>query len=160
MDQNVGAEQVTNPRFMRFHRWHPSLLMGVGMSVGALGLIGSAISSSVTAAQIFGIATGAPLGVIAVRGFRSSTLLIGEGDVTVRTLLRRRRWSLDQILGASVETGYVGMYERRFPVIHLVGGSGYECREINTSIAKSGELAPIVEAINQAVRERTSSQAE
>ena len=151
---------MTGPRFMRFHRWHPSLLMGVGMSVFALGLLGSAVSSSVTAAQIFGVATGLPLAVIAVRGFRSSTLLINEDCVTVRTVLRRRQWSLDQILSASVETGYVGMYERRFPAIHLIDGRVYECREINTSAAKSEELAPIVEAVNQAVRERAAPRAE
>jgi hypothetical protein len=126
------------------------------MSVSALGLLGSAVSSSVTAAQIFGVATGLPVAVIAVRSFRSSTLLINEDCVTVHTLLRRRRWSLDQILSASVETGYVGMYERRFPVIHLVGGRVYECREINTSPARSEELAPIVEAVNQAVRDRAA----
>jgi hypothetical protein len=130
------------------------------MSVLASGLLGSAVTSSVTAAQIFGVATGLPLAVIAVRGFRSSTLLIDEDCVTVRTLLRRRRWSLDQILGGSIETGYVGMYERRFPVLHLVGGGAYECREINTSAAKSEELAPIVEAVNQAVRERAAPRAE
>lgn len=72
----------------------------------------------------------------------------------MRTLLRRRRWCLEQILSACVETGYVGMYERRFPVIHLVGGRVYECREINTSPAKSEELAPIVDAVNRAVRGR------
>jgi hypothetical protein len=76
--------------------------------------------------------------------------------VTVRTLWRRRQWSLEQIVSASVETGYVGMYERRFPVIHLADGHVYECREINTSRAKSEKLVPVVEAVNQAVRERAS----
>lgn len=149
---------MTETRPVRFHRWHPSLLMGMGMSVSALGLLGSAVSTSVTAAQIFGVAAGLPVAVMAVRGFRSSTLLIDDDCVTVRTLLRRRRWSLEQILRASVEAGYVGMYDRRFPVIHFVDGRFYECREINTSPAKSAALAPIVEVLNRAVRERAGSE--
>jgi len=125
--------------------------MGAGISIGALGLVGTAVTSSVAAAQIFGIVTGVPLCLLAVRAFRSSTLLVGEGQVTVRTLFRRHRWSLDDVVGASLETGYVGMHERQFPVIHLAGGRDYECRELNTAPARARELAPVVDAINRAV---------
>jgi len=151
---------MTESRPIRFHRWHPSLLGGVALSTMASMLVGGAVTSSVTAAQIFGAVTGLPTAALAVRGFRSCTLLIDEDGVTVRTLLRRRRWSLDQVLGATIETGYVGMYERSFLVIHLINGRVYECREINTSAAKSEPLVPIAEAVNRAVRERASPRAE
>lgn len=154
-NENLLKGAMTDPGSLRLHRWHPSLLHGVGFSAIAAILIGSAVTSSVTAGQVFGAVTGLLFAGLGVRGFRSSTLLIVDGELVVRTLLRRRRWSLDHVKSASIERGYVGMYERAYPVLHLDQGAEYECREINTSPTKSGDLTTLVEAVNRAVLERS-----
>jgi hypothetical protein len=143
---------MSEARAVRFHRWHPSFMVGVILVMFTLMLVSGALESSSSTARILGLAPAVLSGVIAIRAFRSSTVLIDESHVTVRTLLRRCRWPLERISGASVKTGFVGAYRRSFPVLHFVDGGNHECREMNTSPARAAELAPIVEEINRAVQ--------
>lgn len=141
---------------MRFHRWHPSLLVGGFFTVGAsIQIVTIWTATSVGLKMFAGVLLLVTL-LLGVRGFRSSTLLIADRQVVVRTLLRRRHWLLDEVRGAMLRTGTVGVFTRSFPVIMFDSGRDYECRELITSVARSGDLTPIVEAINLAASSANS----
>ena len=93
--------------------------------------VGLLSSNSRSIAGLGYIAAGVPL---AIRALTSSTVDVGDGVITTRSMVRTRRHPLSQIRAARVNVGRTGFagYIREYLVFERADGSGVASKELNS----------------------------
>lgn len=115
--------------------------------MGLLG-VGLAASPQSVSDRPFGLALAIAFGWLSYRGFRGATIAVDGTGLRARGLLRTHRWPLEAVSSVSVAVGQVGLYERAFICIALMGRPPFRFGQFNTSPRRRGRLDQVAADIN------------
>jgi hypothetical protein len=98
------------------------------------------------------------LAILIVRAWRSATMIVGEKEVVVRSLVRTRMWPRETIRAFVATTRAVGMggWRRRVLGIVFVDGTTRWLTEINSRPPRNGAPTWIDEAVSTLTERRAA----
>lgn len=128
-------------------RW-PGVALGIGYGVMGLLGVGLAASPQSVSDRPFGLTLAIVWGWLSYRGFRGAAIAVDSTGLRARGLLRTHRWPLEVVARVSVAVGQVGLYERAFICIALVGRPPFRFGQFNTGPRRRGQLDQVAADIN------------
>lgn len=130
------------------------LIMGAGLVFVLIGLAGLPGGQGLTPPGVVSVAAGL---ILIWRGYMSATVIVGDGEVCLRSIFRTRRFDSCEVSGAEVAIGWTGPtgLAREYLVLNLRDGTTVEFKELNA--ARSPDSSAVVDRAADAVRSQAAA---
>jgi hypothetical protein len=129
-----------------------ALFGGVVVVIGLSGLLAGASIGAATVYLLVGVCT-------IVRGLRSSRVIVDESAVTTRSMVRTRRFRLQELRGVEVAVGPTGFagFGREHLVFHRADGDDVAFKELNCRPPEAPGTSSVVRRAAACINERLSA---